>query len=209
MTTPTPADAPAPNVPGCTCNRNDDSWVGEDVPVSVWMCPYHLRRLEALSWATLACMVIDYEAALSPQPEVSVTPADIAEQRTGSRFVTAPMKAGLRYDSRGEPLFKENAMAVETPVAVEFGVAYPVTIHATVRRDPSAPSDISGAYEVTYSADLVMTPYGSGLTAQGFSLGWALDALEKVVREHVRSCPVDGCPCGATTKDQHDTRDAE
>lgn len=53
---------PAPNIPECTCDRKDDSWVGE--PVDMPLCPYHEKRLRHLSWETLACIVIDYEAAL-------------------------------------------------------------------------------------------------------------------------------------------------
>lgn len=53
---------PAPNVPDCTCDRDDDSWVGER---AMPLCPYHEDRLRHLSWESLACMVIDFEAALS------------------------------------------------------------------------------------------------------------------------------------------------
>lgn len=139
MTTPTPADAPAPNVPGCTCNRNDDSWVGEDVPVSVWMCPYHLRRLEALSWATLACMVIDYEAALSPQPEVSVTPGlreaaleyftalDKERGAHEARLAVGTDFRGLR-ESRARAEDALRAALVEPPVTPDLRAAAPLLV---------------------------------------------------------------------------------
>jgi hypothetical protein len=53
---------PAPNVPGCTCDRDDDSWTDE--PVEMPMCDYHEKRLRHLRWETLACLVIDYEAVI-------------------------------------------------------------------------------------------------------------------------------------------------
>lgn len=52
-----------PNVPECTCDRDDDSWVGEGIEMP--MCDYHEKRLRKLSWESLACIVIDYEAALA------------------------------------------------------------------------------------------------------------------------------------------------
>lgn len=88
---------PAPNVSECTCDRDDDSWVGE--PVDMPLCPYHEKRLRHLSWESLACMVIDYEAALAALPEAAGTGLDerlrawIAKQRatewTGPVSLTA------------------------------------------------------------------------------------------------------------------------
>jgi predicted nucleic acid-binding Zn ribbon protein len=48
-----------PNVPECTCDRDDD----EDEAPRVF-CDYHENRLRHLRWDTLACIVIDYEAVL-------------------------------------------------------------------------------------------------------------------------------------------------
>jgi predicted nucleic acid-binding Zn ribbon protein len=48
-----------PNVPECTCDRDDD----EDEAPRVF-CAYHEDRLRHLRWDTLACIVIDYEAVL-------------------------------------------------------------------------------------------------------------------------------------------------
>ena len=48
-----------PNVPECTCDRDDD----EDEAPRVF-CDYHEARLRHLRWDTLACIVIDYEAVL-------------------------------------------------------------------------------------------------------------------------------------------------
>lgn len=59
-------DLPAPNLPECSCDRDDDSWVGE--PVEMPLCPLHEKRLRHLSWESLACLVIDYEAALATTP---------------------------------------------------------------------------------------------------------------------------------------------
>jgi len=64
------ADGPAPNIEGCTCDRDDESWVGEPGPMP--LCPKH-EYLRKLSWESLACMVIDYEATLSvPAPTLPV-----------------------------------------------------------------------------------------------------------------------------------------
>lgn len=52
----------SPNIPECKCDRDDDSWVGEPVPMP--LCPFHEKRLRHLSWETLASMLIDYEATL-------------------------------------------------------------------------------------------------------------------------------------------------
>ena len=50
----------APNVPGCTCDRDDGSNPGGQIA----LCPMHVEALLHLRWDTLAAMVIDYQAAI-------------------------------------------------------------------------------------------------------------------------------------------------
>ena len=66
----------APNIPGCTCDRDDTSWVGEDVPMP--LCSRH-DWLRKLSWESLACIAIDYEAALVAAESAAV----VAPKRAG------------------------------------------------------------------------------------------------------------------------------
>lgn len=55
-----------PNVPGCTCDRDDDSMVDEpwDSPWDTPMCDMHRQKYGHLQWRTLLAIVIDQEAAL-------------------------------------------------------------------------------------------------------------------------------------------------
>ena len=48
-------DLSYPNVPGCTCDRNDED---EDIR----LCPKHEAMLRPLRWDTVAAMYVDVEA---------------------------------------------------------------------------------------------------------------------------------------------------
>ena len=50
------------NIPGCTCDREDVLWVGEEGEMP--LCPLHEKWMRPLSWESLACLVRDYEAEL-------------------------------------------------------------------------------------------------------------------------------------------------
>ena len=48
-----------PNIPGCACDRDDDSSVGDE---ELLLCPMHDRQLRRLGRDALTSMLIDYEA---------------------------------------------------------------------------------------------------------------------------------------------------
>ena len=52
--------AAAPNVPGCYCDRDDDS--NEDGPIR--LCDMHEKALRPLRWDTLASAFVDFQAAV-------------------------------------------------------------------------------------------------------------------------------------------------
>jgi len=56
----------------CTCDTDDDSWVGE---TTVPLCPKHEAMLRNLSWDSLACMVVDLSNAIE-QPALNAAPAE-------------------------------------------------------------------------------------------------------------------------------------